>query len=134
MKGERRLLRIGEYLIARACRHLPAEARDERYREWVAELPAILQDPGVRPAARRAVRMLRYASGTIRGTALPPGSARRLMPHMAGAAAPLILTGLLDYLLGWTKTPQDWVYLAIGWLLGSLTVSGCRIAYRRMRG
>ena len=74
MRGERRLLRIGEYLIARACRHLPAEARDERYREWVAELPAILQDPGVRPSARRAARMLRYASGTIRGTALTPAA------------------------------------------------------------
>ena len=79
MRGERRLLRIGEYLIARACRHLPTEARDERYREWVAELPAILRDPGVRPAPRRAARMLRYASGTIRGTALTPGSARRVI-------------------------------------------------------
>jgi hypothetical protein len=90
MRGERRLLRIGEYLIARACRHLPAEARDERYREWVAELPAILQDPGVRPAARRAARMLRYASGTIRGTALTPGSAPRVMAHTARAASPWI--------------------------------------------
>jgi hypothetical protein len=33
MRGKRRLLRIGEYLIARACQHLPAGARDERYRE-----------------------------------------------------------------------------------------------------
>jgi hypothetical protein len=32
-EGEHRLLRIGEYLIARACRHLPTGARDERYRE-----------------------------------------------------------------------------------------------------
>lgn len=134
MRGERRLLRIGEYLIARACRHLPAEARDERYREWVAELPAILRDPGVRLAARRAARMLRYASGTIRGTALTPGSARRVMAHMADAAAPFIITGLVVYLLGWAKTPQDWIYLGIGCLLGSLTISGCRLAYRRKRG
>ena len=134
MRGERRLLRIGEYLIARACRHLPAEARDERYREWVAELPAILQDPGVRPAARRAARMLRYASGTIRGTALTPGSARRVMAHTAGMAATFIITGLADYLLGWAKTPQDWIYLGIGFLLGSLTISGCRLVYRRKRG
>ncbi len=134
MRGERRLLRIGEYLIARACRHLPAEARDERYREWVAELPAILRDPGVKPAARRAARMLRYASGTIRGTALTPGSARRVMAHMADAAAPFIITGLVVYLLGWAKTPQEWIYLGIGCLLGSLTVSGCRLAYRRKRG
>lgn len=134
MRGERRLLRIGEYLIARACRHLPAEERDERYREWVAELPAILRDPGVRPAARRAARMLGYASGTIRGTALAPGSARRVMAHLAGAAAPFITTALVAYLRGWTKTPQGWTDLGIGCLLGSLAVSGGRLAYRRMRG
>ena len=134
MRGERRLLRTGEYLIARASRHLPAGARDERYREWVAELPAILQDPDVRPAARRAARMLRYASGTIRGTALTPGSARRVIAHTADAAAPFITIGLVAYLLGWAKTPQEWIGLGIGCLLGSLTISGCRLAYRRTRG
>jgi DivIVA domain-containing protein len=134
MRGERRLLRAGEYLIARACRHLPAGARDERYREWVAELPAILADPDVRPAARRAARMLRYASGTIRGTALTPGSARRVMAHMAGKAVPFIITSPVYYFLGWTRTPLDWIYLGTGWLLGSLIASGGRLAYRRIRG
>jgi DivIVA domain-containing protein len=133
MRGERRLLRIGEYLIARACRHLPAGARDERYREWAAELPAILDDPGVRPAARRAARMLRYASGTIRGTALTPGSARRVMALTAGTAASWIIAFLVDYLLGWTKNPRDWPYLVIGWLLGSLIASCGRRAYRAYR-
>jgi DivIVA domain-containing protein len=130
MRGERRLLRIGEYLIARACRHLPAEARDERYREWVAELPAILRDPGVRPAARRAARMLRYASGTIRGTALTPGSARRVTVLMARAAAWFIITGLAVHQLGWAKTPQEWISLGISFL----AVAGCGLAYRRKRG
>jgi DivIVA domain-containing protein len=130
MRGERRLLRIGEYLIARACRHLPAGARDERYREWVAELPVILEDPGVRPAARRAARMLRYASGTIRGTALTPGSARRVMAHIAGLAASFVLTGLSFYLLRWANTLQEWIYLGIG----LLAVSGCGLAYHRKRG
>jgi DivIVA domain-containing protein len=135
MRGERRLLRIGEYLIARACAHLPAGARDERYREWAAELPAILRDPGVRPAARRAVRMLRYASGTIRGTALAPGSAPRVMAHIARAAAPyIIITGLANYFLSRPKTPLEWIGLGIGWLLGLLTVSGFCLAYRRIRG
>jgi len=133
MRGERRLLRIGEYLIARACRHLPAGARDERYREWTAELPAILRDPAVRPA-RRAARMLRYASGTIRGTALTPGSARRVTAHMSGAAAPWIIAGLAGYLLSRPKTPPEWIGLGIGWLLAFLTVFGCRLAYRRVRG
>jgi DivIVA domain-containing protein len=137
MRGERRLLRIGEYLIARACRHLPAGARDERYREWAAELPAILRDPDVRPAARRAARMLRYASGTIRGTALTPGSARRVIAHTAGAASPWIIAGLVIFLWGLAKTPQQWIYVGIGCLLGSLLSSltrfGCRLAYRAYR-
>ena len=71
MRGERRLLRIGEYLITRACRRLPAETRDERYREWAAELPAILRDPDI--------------------------------------AAPIIISGLVTYIGGWAKTPQEWI-------------------------
>jgi DivIVA domain-containing protein len=134
MRGERRLLRIGEYLIARACRHLPAEARDERYREWAAELPAILGDPSVRPAACRAARMLRYASGTIRGTALTPGSARRVMAHTAGPAAAFIISVLWLYLQGWTWKPWEWPYAGIGVLLGELIAFGFRRAYRRKRG
>jgi hypothetical protein len=134
MREERPLLRIGEYLIARACRHLPAGARDERYREWAAELPAILDDPDVRPAARRAARMLRYAAGTIRGTALAPGSGRRVMARMAPMAAPLIIVGLWAYFRGWLKTPQDWIGLGIGCLLGALTISARKFAYRKLRG
>ena len=67
MRGERRLLRIGEYLIGRAARLLPGEIRDERRREWTAELPAILRDPDTRLAAHRAARMLRDAAGTVWG-------------------------------------------------------------------
>ena len=78
--------------------------------------------------------MLRYASGTIRGTALTPGSARRVTAHIAGTAAQFIIAGLVVYLLGWAKTPQDWIYRGIGCLLGFLAISGCRLAYRRKRG
>jgi hypothetical protein len=130
MRGERRLLRIGEYLITRACRRLPAGTRDERYREWAAELPAILRDPDTRLAARRAARMLGYAAGTLWGTALAPGSARRLMARMAGIAAPIIISGLVTYIGGWAKTPQEWIAAGTGWFLGSLAV----LAYRRKRG
>ena len=58
--------------------------------------------------------MLRYASGTIRGTALTPDSARRVMAHTAGAAAPWIITGLVAYLWRWAKTPHEWIDLGIG--------------------
>jgi hypothetical protein len=90
MSGERALLRIGEYLVDRACRCLPRETRKDRYREWAAELPAILHDPEIRFAPRRAVRMLGYAADTLRGAARTPGRARHRPP------APLaLLLGLL---------------------------------------
>ena len=50
--GERWVLSAGEYLVARACRRLPAGIREERYREWVAELPVILHDRATGLSAR----------------------------------------------------------------------------------
>jgi len=60
--------RMAEYLIGRACRRLPGEARDERCREWTAELPAILNDPGVRVPLLRTARALFFAAGISRTT------------------------------------------------------------------
>jgi hypothetical protein len=40
--------RIAELLIRVACRRLPGGVREERRREWCAELLAILDDPDVR--------------------------------------------------------------------------------------
>jgi F-type H+-transporting ATPase subunit b len=85
MRGERQLLRIGEYLVGRACQRLPQDIREERYREWAAELPAILHDPQVRLAPRRAVRMLAYAADTVRGATATPARARRRIPRMTAA-------------------------------------------------
>ena len=92
MRGERRLLRLGEYLVGRACRRLPREVREERCREWAAELPAILHDPQVRFAPWRVVRMLGYAADTLRGTAMTSG-------RTPGAIA---------------RSRQAWLFLAIG--------------------
>jgi F-type H+-transporting ATPase subunit b len=82
MRAERQLLRIGEYLVGRACRRLPQDIREERYREWAAELPAILHDSQIRLAPRRAIRMLAYAADTVRGATLVPVRARRRSPRM----------------------------------------------------
>jgi hypothetical protein len=60
--------RVAGYLIRRACRRLPDDTREERYREWTSELPAILHDPGVRFAPRRSARTLFYAADTLRST------------------------------------------------------------------
>jgi hypothetical protein len=66
MAGRTVMMRLGRYLIRRACRYLPADARDERYREWTAELPAILGDPDIRSRTLRAARTLRFAAGQRR--------------------------------------------------------------------
>lgn len=73
--------RIAEYLIHRACRRLPGDIRDERYREWAAELPAIRHDPGIRFAPRRSARALFYAAGTIRSTRCLRRAAGRPRKH-----------------------------------------------------
>ena len=65
-----RTQQAAEHLIRRACRRLPGEAGDERYREWAAELPAILSDPdagsGIGARMRRSARALGYAAGVSR--------------------------------------------------------------------
>jgi hypothetical protein len=68
-----RAARIAAHIIRRASRRLNEDIRDERYREWMAELPAIRDDPDVRSDFVRALRTLSYASGVMR-------SARSLNP------------------------------------------------------
>jgi hypothetical protein len=70
MKGERQALRAGEFLVSLASRRLPPRIRQERYQEWLAELPVILHDRGTAPV--RVARMLAFAADTLRGTALAP--------------------------------------------------------------
>ncbi len=70
MRGERWALRAGEYLVSLACRRLPARTRQERYQEWLAELPVILRDRDTGPAPVRVARMLAFAADTLRGTVL----------------------------------------------------------------
>jgi len=82
--GERWALSAGEYLVARACRRLPAEIREERYQEWAAELPVILHDRDAGPALRRVVRMLTFAADTLRGTTLAAGAYRHQGVHRRG--------------------------------------------------
>ena len=78
--------RLAEHLIRRACRYLPDDTRDERYREWTAEVPAILHDPDIRFALLRPVRALRYAAGTI-SSARRTAGARWYQPDGRAAAS-----------------------------------------------
>jgi hypothetical protein len=129
MRAERALLRTGEYLVGRACRHLPRKLRDQRYREWTAELPAILHDPQISLAPRRAVRMLAYAADTLRASALTPGPARRRAATLTAVLVPLFVADLVGS--SWSiwdtaQAPGNWVnYLQVAWslFLAAWTVS-----------
>jgi hypothetical protein len=121
MRAERRLLRLGEYLVGRACQRLPPDIREERYQEWAAELPVILHDAQIRLAPRRAVRMLGYAADTFRGTALTHVRARRQTPAMTAALSLLLLAGMA--LVAWNiwnivRAPGHPLnYLQLAWSL-----------------
>lgn len=119
MRGERRLLRLGEHLVGRSCRRLPREVRAERGREWAAELPAILHDPGSRLAFIRVVRMLRYALGT-RAAAAELAPKRKLSRSDKIARFWTALIGCTIALNVWNvfQAPADWVhYAVIAWLV-----------------
>ena len=116
MRGERQLLRLGEYLVRRACRQLPQDVREERYQEWAAELPAILHDPPgpVRPAACGADARLcgGYAAGH------GDDARHRISRLGATLAAPLPVAGLVVALSVWAvvQAPGDGLnYLRLVW-------------------
>ncbi len=126
MKGERWLLGVGECLVGLAARRLPAAVRDERRREWVAELPVILGDPEAKPAAVRAARMLWFAADTVRGAArvqlraLGPARARHRGTHRGPAS------------VGALVKDARWLGVGVGLLtmLAPLLAVGAYIDYR----
>lgn len=73
----RRPGRVADRLIRASCRRLPSDLREDRYREWAAELPAILHDPDVPSSLLRRARALRYATGVARYTSRSDGSQSR---------------------------------------------------------
>ena len=102
MDGKSWVPRAGEYLVGRAARYLPPSIREERHQEWSAELPVILNDPSVRPAVRRAVRMLWFAADTLRGAAVTGHTAagRHVRRDADGKARdPVAREGLLVLLM-----------------------------------
>jgi hypothetical protein len=97
-----RTQRLADHLIRRACRRLPGEAGDERYREWAAELPAILSDSDVGSGVRRSARALRYAAGIsrcARGLGRPGGQPRpgASLPARPGFPVRRVVVGVVIY-------------------------------------
>jgi hypothetical protein len=87
MTARRTSQRVAEYLITKACRRLPVDVREDRYREWTAELPAIMNDGDVRHWLLRSARALRFAAGTY------AGSRRLARGAAAGQPAPAAPAG-----------------------------------------
>ncbi len=127
MRAERTLLSIGDYLVSRACQQLPRAIREQRHREWAAELPAILHDPQTGPAPRRAIRMLGYAADTVRGAALthvraaPPRRTAGLCLLLVADTA-LVIWAVLD-IVGAPGDPLNYLRLAWNVLLAACPLS-----------
>lgn len=68
------------------------DTRDERYREWAAEVPAILHDPDIRFALLRSARALRFAAGTITSARRTPGAIRHKPAAAASAGVRLFIS------------------------------------------
>jgi hypothetical protein len=74
-----RTLRQAKRLIRSACLKLPIDIAPGYYREWTAELPAILEDHEVRSPSIRMLRALTFALDQHRSVRklAPQGSRRR---------------------------------------------------------
>jgi Phospholipase_D-nuclease N-terminal len=68
VSGALSVQRIGERMIRRSCRQFPADVGADRYREWTAELSAILDDASIRSSFLRALRALAFCAGIARTT------------------------------------------------------------------
>ena len=82
---------VAQRMIRTACRRLPAEVRADRCQEWIAELPAILEDQSVRPSWLRGLRALAFgpaSSGLAGGYAGRSRLARDASGGPNGAVVP----------------------------------------------
>jgi hypothetical protein len=85
MRPDPHAQRVAERLIQTACRRLPADVRADRCREWVAELPAILDDESIRRPFLRSLRALTFCLGISRTARRLSRSARASSPRTANA-------------------------------------------------
>jgi hypothetical protein len=135
MSQDLRARRTAEWLIHAACRRLPADMRGERYQEWAAELPAILDDQSIHPSFRRSLRALTFSIGISRTTTQLSRSARAdarrtrnsqwrtgamdtraadvALRAFAGAACWLVISFGVIALLRQHPDPRGWLFLLV---------------------
>lgn len=133
--------RIAERLIRRSCRRLPGSTRDERYREWAAEILAILEDPDVRHESLRQARALSYALGIWKCSHHPllTGGRQAISPRRAAFVRVTrgvgIYLGVLGVLAGLFQVfPLQGPWPAIGILALAVCFDGfCLVDLARAR-
>lgn len=97
MTGQDRVQRLADWLIRRSGRRLPDGTREDRLREWTAELTAILADAGI-TRLRRKARAIRFSTGVQRAArrmTRPPGTRRPRVFTVRAAAAAAITAAVL---------------------------------------
>jgi amino acid transporter len=110
MTGQKRVQRLADWLIRRSGRRLPDGTREERLREWTAELTAILDDAGI-TRLRRKARAIRFSAGVQRAArrmTRSPGTQRpRVFTVRAAAAAAVTAVVLvtISLVLGYVFAP-----------------------------
>lgn len=120
--------RLAGYLIRRACRRLPEDICDERYREWAAELAAILDDPDIRLPPVRAARALGFAAGictSARFLGWPDGSGSSRLPRgvLLAAGAVIIWVAAAEAASVYPlEGPWMYVYVAAGGVSETLAI------------
>ena len=104
---------LARCLIRLACSRLPRGTRDDRYREWTAELHAIVHDPEIPSRARRHVRGLLYAADQSRGArqlGQRPGPALRAYANKLWRMRTPAGYRLVSALLMLTWPAADWAF------------------------
>jgi hypothetical protein len=133
--------RLARQLIRLACLRLPAQARDDRYREWTAELYSIVHDPGTPSRVRRGARAVLYAADQVRGAgclgrAAPSRSRRRgarkfLQPRTSGAQALVVTVLMAGFLTGDWLLTRSWDGFRTTSAISAVTYGTTMIQLRR---
>lgn len=101
------VLAAAERRLWKICDSLPAEIGDDCYREWAAELPAIIDDPDMRPAPLRWIFVWLFVLDQSRTVSRLQGSSlldrlRRLrrIPEFSRQLVALVINLAVQFLGG----------------------------------
>jgi amino acid transporter len=97
MTGQKRVQRLADWLIRRSGRRLPDDTREDRLREWTAEVTTILDDAGI-TRLRRKARAIRFSTGVqqaARRMTRPTGTQRPRVFTVRAAAATAVTAVVL---------------------------------------